>query len=122
MGLVEALKVAADEIVIVPVRGDKRIRVTPHMYDTLRLLREHLKQAARARRTVTYGEATAITNRAYAPNGWGPALDVLSEDCFRRDEPSLAALVVRSDVGEVGSAFIGDASDERQACFDYWAR
>jgi hypothetical protein len=28
-------------------------------------------------------------------------LDLISEDCFRRDEPSLASLVVNGSTGEV---------------------
>jgi len=118
----EELRVSPEEVVIVPVRNNKGIRVTQNMYDALRVLRGHLIDAARSKSTITYGEASALTDGAYLPQGWGPALDVLSEDCFRRDEPSLAALVVRGNDGQVGDAFVGDAETEREACFEYWKR
>lgn len=42
----------------------------------------------------------------------GRLLDLLSEDCIRGGEPSLAAIVVNSTTGEVGIAF-GDPIRER---------
>lgn len=114
------LRVSPEEVVLVAARNNKEIRVTQNMYDALTKLRPVLVDAARRGATVTYKDAAIATGNAYLPQGLGPALDVLSEDCFRRDEPSLAALVVRSDVGEVGEAFVGDAEDEREACWRRW--
>ncbi|NPC43118.1 hypothetical protein [Nocardioides sp. zg-1230] len=116
------LKVSLDEVVLITARNNKEIRVTQNMYDALAKLRPVLVDAARRGTTVTYKDAAVATDNAYLPQGLGPALDVLSEDCFRRDEPSLASLVVRSDVGEVGDAFVGDAEDEREACWQHWQR
>lgn len=44
-------------------------------------------------------------------------MDILSIDCQRRGEPSVAALVVRKDK-EVGYAFVGGPALTRQACYD----
>lgn len=57
---------------------------------------------------------------AYPPIGLGRLLDVLSVECERRQEPSLASLVVRRETGEVGAAFVGDAEGEREECYRYW--
>jgi hypothetical protein len=57
--------------------------------------------------------------------GSGRALDLLSWDCERRGEPSLACLFVRQSDGEVGSGF-GGTLEEAEACctecFNRWAR
>lgn len=114
------LKVAPEEVVALPFRNGKKVRVTHHMYDAIRLLREHLKGVARRGETITYGEASEVTNDAYIPQGLGPLLDLLSIDCQRRDEPSLAALVVRADDGEVGDSFVGDPQAARDDCYTFW--
>jgi hypothetical protein len=70
--------------------------------------------------TLTYG--TLIEALALPHLEWpGPAPDLLSEDCFRRGEPSLAAVVVTHTTGEVGSAFVGNAQEERDLLFGFWA-
>ncbi|GAA2725787.1 hypothetical protein CAE01nite_20810 [Cellulomonas aerilata] len=55
----------------------------------------------------------------YLVHGMGRLLDLLSEDCFRRNEPSLASIVVNASTGEVGADFDGDASAERELVFDH---
>ena len=55
-------------------------------YDAIRMLRPRLTEVARRGGTITYKEAAAATGGAYLPQGLGPALDVLSEDCLRRDD------------------------------------
>ncbi|WP_152975450.1 hypothetical protein [Rhodococcus rhodochrous] len=56
----------------------------------------------------------------HATDGLGRVLDLLSEDCFRRGGPSLAALVVAQSTGEVGSAFRGNPSSERTNVYKHW--
>lgn len=84
-------------------------------------VRDHLIECARARRTITYGELVSEVELTYRPQGLGWLMNLLSVDCQRRDEPSLAALVVRDDTGEVGHDFEGDAEAERDRLFAYWA-
>ena len=69
---------------------------------------------------MTYGQASTACEGAYIPQGLGPLLDVLSVDCDRRGEPSLAALVVRKDSFEVGDSFVGDAAASRADCYKHW--
>lgn len=96
------------------------VRVTARMHGALQLLRPALVQAARDRRTLTYGEAAAAAGNAYLARGMGPLLDVVRVDCDRRNEPPLDALVVRTAEGEVGQARLGDAEAERQAVYTHW--
>ena len=116
----DAPRVGLDELVHLDFRPSRPVRVTPNMHAGLVPLRQALIAAAAAGCTMTYGEASEASGRAYLPRGMGRMLDVVTEDCRRRDEPSLAALVVRKDEGEVGEAFIGNAGAERQACWTYW--
>lgn len=52
----------------------------------------------------------------------GRLLDVISEDCHLRGEPSLAALVVNAGTGEVGGDYEwGDPVLERRRLYDYWS-
>lgn len=114
-------KVSPGEIVELDFRNGRQIRVTDNMYNALLLLRPALIQTARASATMTYGQASEVCERAYIPQGMGKLLDVLSVDCERRGEPSLAALVVRQDAGEVGDSFIGDAKAARLDCYAHWS-
>lgn len=99
----------------------RRITVTPMAHEVLPALREHLVGVARRGGTITYGAVKRDLGLSYAANGMGRLLDLLSEDCFRRDEPSLAALVVSAATGEVGSDFEGDAAAERQDVYAHWS-
>ncbi len=83
-------------------RPDRPVKVTEKMYLAVARLRSLGIIAARRRSTVTYGEAEAAIDRAYVAQGLGPALDLLSWDCYERGEMSLACLFVRKDSGEVG--------------------
>lgn len=83
-------------------------------------VRDHLVEIARSGETTTYGELKADLGLRHAPNGLGRLLDLLSEDCRRRGEPSLAALVVNAKTGEVGSDSGGDPVAARRALYDHW--
>lgn len=86
----------------------RRITVTELAAETVPGIRDHLVDLARAGRTTTYGELKNALALPYSVNGLGRPLDLLSIDCGRRGEPSLAALVVNASTGEVGSDFDGD--------------
>ena len=101
-------------------RGNAVVQVTDHMVAALERMRAALIVVAQAGGTITYGQLAAATGGAYPPVGFGKALDILSIDCKNRREPSLAALVVRGDDGEVGDAFVGDAAATRQDCYRWW--
>ena len=106
-----------------PARN-KNIYVTELMLEALPVMRGVLIQVALRRETITYKQLSVALDRRYHyhQDALGDALDVLSEDCFAHDEPSLAALVVRNDTSEVGYAFVGDAVAEREECYRYWAK
>jgi hypothetical protein len=98
----------------------RTLTVTQTAFDCLPRTRDFLIDVAREGLTVTYGEVKGDLDLPYAPNGMGRLLDLLSEDCDRRDEPSLAALVVNQTTGEVGHDFAGDAVTERERTYRYW--
>ncbi len=99
----------------------RRMTVTQKAFDSLPRVRDHLIDVARAGQTVTYGQLVADLGLPYLPRGLGRLLDLLSEDCLRRNEPSLAALVVSDSTGEVGSDFAGDAQSERGDLYAHWS-
>ena len=117
----DTLQVTAGEDVEIPFREGKVIRVTPHMHEALIRMRAALIATAQARTTTTYDRLMEATGEPYLARGAGPALDVLSVDCLRREEPSLAALVIRGDTGEVGDEYRGDAGRERIKCWSHWS-
>lgn len=84
-------------------------------------IRSFLIKVAQQGETVTYGEVVAGTGITHLPRGLGRLMDLLSEDCFLTEEPSLAALVVNQSTQEVGEAFTGDAGAEREYVYEYWA-
>lgn len=98
----------------------RRMTVTPKAFDALPKMRDHLIEVARRGETTTYGNLVGDLALPFLPRGLGRPLDLLSEDCFRRNEPSLAALVVSDSTGEVGSDFGGDPLAEREAVYNYW--
>ena len=83
-------------------------------------IRSFLIDAAERWGTVTYGEVVAGTGITQIPRGLDRIMDLISEDCARTDEPSLAALVLNQSTREVGEAFSGNALAERDAVYDYW--
>jgi hypothetical protein len=97
----------------------RTITVTEVALDCLPRVRDRLIEMAKAGQTVTYGELRQELDLPYPANGLGRLLDLLSEDCFRRREPSLASLVVNASTGEVGSDFDGDAVAERAMVFKH---
>lgn len=85
-------------------------------------MRDYLLGVARGRATVTYGQMKTDLEMPHAPNGLGRLLDLLSEECRQRKEPSLASLVVNKNSGEVGTEFYGDAAQEREKVYRRWPR
>jgi len=96
----------------VDIKG-RTLTVTQTAFDCLPRTRDFLIEVARSGLTVTYGKLKGELDLPYAPNGMGRLLDLLSEDCDRRGEPSLAAVVVNATTGEVGDDYAGDAFAER---------
>ena len=84
-------------------------------------MREFLIDLARSRVKSTYGELVDAAELPYLARGLGRLLNLLSEDCDRRNEPSLAALVVTKADSEVGDGYTGDAAGERARVYAYWA-
>lgn len=95
----------------------RTLTVTPTAFECLPRVRTILIEAARSGETVTYSEMHDQLDLPYAVNGMGRLLDLLSEDCIRRREPSLAAIVVNATTGEVGEDFAGDPVAERALVF-----
>lgn len=85
-------------------------------------MRSLLVREARAGTTITYGEVVRTLRLPVPARGLGRLLVLLSEDCYRRGEPTLAALVVRQSSGEVGDGYGGGASDDRREVIDHWSR
>jgi hypothetical protein len=109
------------DVVDIPWRPERPVRVTANMYDAALRLRPALIDTAKRRSTLTYGEAEILIEGRYVAQGLGPLLDLISADCDSCREPSLAALVVRLDTGEVGDSFRGDPGAERERCYEYWS-
>lgn len=84
-------------------------------------VRDYLIKVARRGGTVTYGSLKEDLSLTYPPNGLGRVLDVISEDCHRRGEPSLAPLVVNKATGEAGSDYDGHPESDRRALYGYWS-
>lgn len=106
----------------VSIKG-RNITVTDTAFECLPRVRDRLIEAALARETVTYGELREELKLPYLVQGMGRLLDLLSEDGFRRGEPSLASLVVNASTGEVGADFDGDPRAERELVFNrkHWS-
>jgi hypothetical protein len=105
-------------------RPERPVTVNERMYEAVARLRSATIVAALRRSTLTYMEAERAIDLLYPARGLGAALDLLSYDCIKRGEPSLAALVVRKDSGEVGHGFIGGAAAaaaEREKCYGSWS-
>lgn len=120
LSAMDNLRVDVDETVVLGFRQGAPVRVTAHMHEALARIRAALIATAQAGATTSYGSLMAATGQPYLPQGLGPVLDVLTVDCARRGEPSLAALVVRRAEQEVGDGYTGDAAAERSACWKYW--
>lgn len=104
----------------IPIKG-RTVTVTDLAYESMPAVRAYLIGVARNGGTTTYGELKDDLELSYVPQGLGRLMDLLSVDCTRRDEPSLAALVVTGHTGEVGYDFAGDAAAERELLYNFWA-
>lgn len=100
----------------------RRFHVSPDDVDHVVSMRALLIEEAQAGTTITYGEVVRDLRLPVPPKGLGRLLVLLSEDCERRGEPSLAALVVRQSTGEVGSGYGPQAPADRRELIDFWAR
>lgn len=92
--------------------------VTPDDLFRVALLRGACVVASWGRSTLLYGDVAPLVG--LATQGLGRALDLLSEDCVRRGEPSLAALLVKQETGLAGAGFTGNDPEEREKCYQYW--
>jgi len=104
---------------ILPIKG-RNVTVTPADVEWLPRMRAYLIGVATAGGTATYGAMKADLGIPHATNGLGRLLDLLSEDCLRRNEPSLASLVVNSTTREVGPNYSGNAPVERTLTYAHW--
>jgi hypothetical protein len=99
----------------------RRFHVSSADVDHVVAMRGLLIDEARAGTTITYGEVVRALHLPVPPKGLGRLLVLLSEDCARRGEPTLAALVVKQSTGEVGDGYGPQASDDRRALIDFWS-
>ncbi|MEV5650524.1 hypothetical protein AB0L57_19925 [Nocardia sp. NPDC052254] len=87
-------------------RPELEVTVTEKLLMTVALARAAVSAIAIAGQTITYGKlATALDDR-FNYRRPGVILDLLSLDCIRRDEPSLAALVVQASTGRPGDGYV----------------
>ena len=87
-------------------------------------IRAALERRARARQTMTYGEAARLVGRA--AQGLGPILTAIGAEETRQDRPDLGALVVKMSTGL--PSYVGAGEDARakaiavqEAVFTAWA-
>ena len=83
---------------------------TDRPLDDKTLLCAELKDRARARATMTYGEAAAIAGRA--SQELAPILDAIRQEEAEHGRPDLGCLVVRADTGF--PAYVGTGHEERE--------
>ena len=99
----------------------RRLHVRERDVVSLTAMRAMLIDEARAGATVTYGEVVRDLALPVPPKGLGRLLELLSEDCARRGEPTLAAIVVTQATGEVGHGYGAGAHSDRDALYRYWS-
>jgi len=100
----------------------RRFHVSARDLESVTAMRAMLIDEARAGATVTYGEIVRDLALPVPPKGLGRLLVLLSEDCARRGEPTLAAIVVTQATGEVGHGYGAGAHSDRDALYRYWTR
>jgi hypothetical protein len=100
----------------------RRFHVSRRDIDHVVAMRALLIVEAQAGTTITYGEVVRDLHLPVPPKGLGRLLVLLSEDCERRGEPTLAALVVRQSTGDVGEGYGPQAADDRRELIDFWSR
>lgn len=103
------------------VMKGRTITVTQMQADVGQRVRDELIDVARRGQTITYGELKASAQLSHPPNGMGRLLDVISEDCRLRGEPSLAPLVVNAETLEVGADYEGAPNEDRRRLYDHWS-
>lgn len=112
------------DVVLIPgevvEHGERRFHVRAADVDAVAAMRDYLIDAAQEGATVTYGELVDELGLPVPARGLGRLLVLLSEDCERRGEPTLAALVVTRATGEVGEGYGAGALEERRALGAYW--
>ncbi len=101
------------------------VTVDQRLLDALAKARAALIAVACTGGTITYtGLERCLEDSKYSHRNFWGLLDAISLDCERRGEPSLAVLVTRKGVGNVGSGFINNSglSDEdlRHAVQQHW--
>lgn len=99
----------------------RTVTVTKMQADVGQRVRDTLIDVAKRGATIKYGELKSIAGLSHPPNGMGRLLDVISEDCRLRGEPSLAPLVVNVGTQEVGTDYDGDPHEDRQQVYDFWS-
>jgi hypothetical protein len=118
MSSANSMLTLAETVQPLPECGRGPYRVNENDVARVLLLRGACIAAAWSRSTYRYGDLAALIG--IPPQGMGRYLDLLWEDCTRRDEPSLAALVVKGDTGQCAEDFVGEPSSERERCYGYW--
>ena len=73
-------------------------------------IRDELEKRARARATMTYGEAAAMVGRANKE--LAPILNAIRDEEAEHGRPDLGCLVVRADTGF--PAYVGMGQEERE--------
>ncbi len=104
----------------IAIKG-RTVTVTDTAYEHLPRVRDYLIEVARSKGTTSYGDLVTDLQLPYHQSGLGRLLDLLWEDCNRRREPSLAAIVVSAATGEVGKDFAGDPVSTRNLLYRYWS-
>jgi len=99
----------------------RTITVTKIQADVGQRVRDELIDIAKRGQTITYGELKAAADLSHPPNGMGRLLDVISQDCHLRNEPSLAPLVVNAQTREVGADYEGNPDADRRVVYDFWS-
>ena len=115
--LVDVLLVLGEDVEV----AGRRVRVARRDLDCLPRVRAHLLDVARAEQTTTYGDLVRELDLPYPPRGLGRLLRLLTEDCSRRGEPSLAAVVVSRTTGEITGSCVPDPVAERAALHRHWS-
>lgn len=108
---------AGDQI---EIKG-RTVTVTKMQAGVGQRVRDELIDVAKRAGKITYGDLKAAAALTHPPNGMGRLLDVISEDCRLRGEPSLAPLVVNRETQEVGADYEGDPVADRQSAYRYWS-
>lgn len=103
------------------VSGGRETKVTATDLQWVPEIRARLIEAAERRQKITYKDLKADVGFPHLERGVGRLLDLITIDCWRRGEPTLASIAVNGKTGEVGELDWDDVEDERNDLFDWWA-